>query len=80
MHLINDKWGVLSTGVIDPDTKLAYMVAWISPDGTPLNGTHFIYTLNASPEPWSIRPYLWPVIRTATRPTTPPCASSAAPW
>jgi hypothetical protein len=46
MHLINDKWGVLSTGVIDPDSKLVYMVAWISPDGTPQSGVHWIYTLN----------------------------------
>ena len=48
MHLINDKWGVLSTGVIDPDTRRAYMVAWISPDGTPKAGTHFIYTLDVA--------------------------------
>jgi len=48
MHMINDKWGVLSTGVIDPETKLVYLVAWISPDGTPQNGVHFIYTLNVA--------------------------------
>ncbi len=48
MHLINDKWGVLSTGVADPDTGLVYMVAWISPDGTPTKGVHSIYTLNAA--------------------------------
>jgi hypothetical protein len=47
-HLINDKWGVLSTGVIDPATKLVYLVAWISPDGTPANGVHFIYTLDVA--------------------------------
>jgi hypothetical protein len=46
MHLINDKWGVLSTGVADPDTGLVYLVAWISPDGTPQNGVHWVYTLN----------------------------------
>jgi hypothetical protein len=48
MHLINDKWGVLSTGVIDPTTKIVYMVAWISPDGTPQNGTHWIYALDVA--------------------------------
>lgn len=46
MHLINDKWGVLSTGVIDPDTGRVYLVAWCSTDGTPQNSMHFIYVLN----------------------------------
>jgi hypothetical protein len=32
MHQINDHWGVLSTGVVDPDMKRVYLVAWISPD------------------------------------------------
>ena len=43
---INDKWGVLSTGVIDPDTQRVYLVAWVSRDGTPQNGVHFVYVLN----------------------------------
>jgi len=47
-HAINDKWGVLSTGVIDPDTQRVYLVAWISPDGTPRNGKHFVFVLNAA--------------------------------
>src|SRR5207302_9280441 len=38
MYQINDHWGVLSTGVIDPDTKRVYLVVWISPDGTPQKG------------------------------------------
>ena len=46
MHNINDHWGVLSTGVIDPDTQRWYGVAWISPDGDPKNGTHRIFVLN----------------------------------
>ena len=46
MHQINDKWGVLSTGVIDPDTARVYLVAWCSTDGTPQNAMHFIYVLN----------------------------------
>jgi hypothetical protein len=31
MHNVNDHWEVLSTGVVDPDTKRVYLVAWISP-------------------------------------------------
>lgn len=46
MHLINDKWSVLSTPVID--SGLAYMVPWCSPDGTPQKGVHFIYTVRVS--------------------------------
>jgi hypothetical protein len=45
-HAINDKWGVLSTGVIDPDTQRVYMVAWISPDGTPQKASHYVCVLN----------------------------------
>ena len=45
-HAINDKWGVLSTGVIDPDTERVYLVAWISPDGTPQKANHFVFVLN----------------------------------
>jgi hypothetical protein len=46
-HAINDKWGVLSTGVIDPDSQRIYVVAWISPDGTPQQAKHFVFVLNA---------------------------------
>ena len=47
-HMINDKWGVLSTGVIDPDTGRVYLVAWISPDGTPQNAKHYVFVLNVA--------------------------------
>jgi len=47
-HAINDKWGVLSTGVIDPDTQRVYLVSWISSDGTPQNGKHFVFVLNVA--------------------------------
>ena len=47
-HAINDKFGVLSTGVIDPDTQRLYLVAWISPDSTPQNGKHFVFVLNVA--------------------------------
>lgn len=47
-YQINDKWGVLSTGVIDSDTQLVYLVAWISPDGTPQNGKHYMCILKVA--------------------------------
>ena len=47
-HMINDHWGLLSTGVIDPDTKTWYGVGWESPDGTPEKGAHFIHSLSVS--------------------------------
>lgn len=45
-HAINDKWGVLSTGVIDPETRRLYLVAWVSPDGTPQKAQHHVFVLN----------------------------------
>jgi hypothetical protein len=45
-HAINDRWGVLSTPVIDPDTQRAYLVAWVSPDATPQNAKHYVFVLN----------------------------------
>lgn len=47
-HQINDKWGVLSTGVVDPATKRAYLVAWISPDGTPARARHYVCVLDVA--------------------------------
>jgi len=47
-HAINDKWGVLSTGVIDPDTRRVYLVAWLSPDGTPQKARYRIFVLNVA--------------------------------
>ena len=46
MHGINDHWGVLPTGVIDPETYLTYQLAWSSPDGTPQKGVWNLYTLD----------------------------------
>jgi hypothetical protein len=46
--MVNDKWGVLSTGVIDPDTQRLYLVAWVSPDGSTAKAAHFIYELNVA--------------------------------
>ena len=44
MHTINDHWGCLSTGVIDPDTQRLYQVCWVSTDGTgdPKTGRYFM--------------------------------------
>jgi hypothetical protein len=47
-HAINDKWGVLSTGVIDPDTGRLYLVAWVSSDGTPQNAQHQVFVLSVA--------------------------------
>jgi hypothetical protein len=47
-YQINDHWGVISTGVIDPDTQRIYLVAWTSPDGTPQKGAYNLYTLNVA--------------------------------
>jgi hypothetical protein len=47
-HAINDHWGVLSTGVIDPDTQRLYLVAWVSSDGTPQKAQHFVFVLNVA--------------------------------
>ncbi len=33
---------------IDPDTQRIYLVAWISPDGTPQNASHYVFVLNAA--------------------------------
>ena len=47
-HAINDKWGVLSTGVIDPETQRLYLVAWLSQDGTPQRAVYKVFVLNVS--------------------------------
>ncbi len=46
MHRINDHWGVLSTGVLDPATATWYGVALTSPDGTPQRGSHAVYAID----------------------------------
>lgn len=49
-HVINDKWGCLSTGVIDPDTARDYQVCWVSPDGSgnPNTARYFMFVLNVA--------------------------------
>jgi hypothetical protein len=48
MHLVNDHWGCLSTGVIDPDSQRLYQVCWISNDGTgsPKTARWYMFVLN----------------------------------
>lgn len=50
MHQINEHWGCLSTGVIDPDNKRLYQVCWVSKDGSgkPQTAHYFMFVLNVS--------------------------------
>jgi len=45
--LINDHWGCLSTGVIDPDNQRLYQVCWVSPDhsGKPETARYYMHVL-----------------------------------
>jgi hypothetical protein len=47
---INQFWGCLSTGVIDPDTQRLYQVCWVSPDtsGDPKTARYFMFVLNVA--------------------------------
>ena len=47
-HLINDHWGILSTPVIDVGAGVIYVCAWISTDGSPQNGQHFLHAVRLS--------------------------------
>jgi hypothetical protein len=49
-HLINDKWGCLSTGVIDPDTARDYQVCWVSPDGSgnPQTARYYMFVISVA--------------------------------
>jgi hypothetical protein len=50
MFRINQFWGCLSTGVIDPDTQRLYQVCWVSPDnsGKPQTAQYFMFVLNVA--------------------------------
>jgi hypothetical protein len=60
MHTINDHWGCLSTGVIDPDTKRLYQVCWVSTDGTgdPKTGRYFMFVLDLTNGSQALAPVL----------------------
>jgi hypothetical protein len=49
-HQINQHWGCISTGVIDPDTQRLYQVCWVSPEhnGNPQTGRYFMFVLNVA--------------------------------
>jgi hypothetical protein len=49
-HQINQFWGCLSTGVIDPDTQRLYQVCWVSPDnsGDPKTARYRMFVLNVA--------------------------------
>lgn len=57
---INQFWGCLSTGVIDPDTQRLYQVCWVSPDhsGNPQTARYFMFVLNAADGSQVIAPVL----------------------
>jgi hypothetical protein len=46
---INQHFGVLSTGVIDPETFTWYGVTWRSPNGTATKGWHSLHAVNLRP-------------------------------
>jgi hypothetical protein len=45
---INQHWGCISTGVIDPDNQRLYQVCWVSTDksGNPQTARYFMFVLN----------------------------------
>lgn len=47
---INQHWGCISTGVIDPDTQRLYQVCWVSPDksGNPQTARYYMFVLNVA--------------------------------
>ena len=59
-HLINQYWGCLSTGVIDPDTQRLYQVCWVSPDksGNPQTARYFMFVLNVADGSQAVPPLL----------------------
>jgi len=47
---INQHWGCISTGVIDPDTQLLYQVCWVATDaaGEPGTAQYYMHVLNVA--------------------------------
>jgi hypothetical protein len=46
--LINDNWGILSTPVVDPETKTLYFVTWSSADTTAGQGVHTFHSVSVA--------------------------------
>ena len=59
-HNINEHWGCLATGVIDPDTARDYQVCWTSPDnsGNSTTARYFMYVLNVADGKQPVAPVL----------------------
>jgi hypothetical protein len=57
---INQHWGCISTGVIDPDARRLYQVCWVSTDGTgnPQTARYFMYVLNVTDGSQAVPPVL----------------------
>jgi len=57
---INQHWGCISTGVIDPDTQRLYQVCWVSPDrtGNPQTARYFMFVLNVADGSQVVAPVL----------------------
>jgi hypothetical protein len=57
-HNINQHWGCISTGVIDPESRRLYQVCWVSPDktGNPETARYFMFVLNVSDGSQAIAP------------------------
>ena len=53
-HQINQYWGCLSTGVIDPDTQRLYQVCWVSPDNTGNPQTATLLYVRAERGRWNV--------------------------
>ena len=60
LHLINDKWGCLSTGVIDAATARDYQVCWVSPDntGNPATARYFMHVISVADGSQPVPPVL----------------------
>jgi hypothetical protein len=58
--LVNQFWGCLSTGVIDPDKQRLYQVCWVSPDktGNPQTARYFMFVLRVGDGSQVVRPVL----------------------
>ena len=59
-HQINQHWGCLSTGVIDPDNQRLYQVCWVSPDnsGNPQTARYYMYVLKVADGSQVVAPVL----------------------
>ena len=60
IHNINQHWGCISTGVIDPETQHLFQVCWVSPDnsGNPQTARYFMFVLNVADGSQVIPPVL----------------------